>query len=315
MDGPLQVVGFGSVSVDAFLYVDAPLTAGKGRILRRHVDHGGNVATALVAVAALGGRAGFIGWLGDDPADASAAEFRRHGVDVARAPRRPDARPITATITVGPDGERFIAYDDAVPHGTDPGLPDAALADARVLLVDNYATHALDVVARARRLGLAVVADVEWAAPTGTDALLAQIDHLVSPIAFGRARTGASDPAEMLAALWTETRAAVVLTDGARGAVLRRRGDDTLWRIPAHDVRAVDTTGAGDCFHGAYALALAEGADPRDAAVFAAAAAAISVTGAGGRGALPDRAACAALAERGPRPEPIGRATAGRLRA
>ena len=58
-----MVLGFGAVTVDDIIYVDRPLSAGKGKVTRRVTDHGGNVATALVAVARLGGRAGFIGWL------------------------------------------------------------------------------------------------------------------------------------------------------------------------------------------------------------------------------------------------------------
>ncbi len=128
----------------------------------RITDHGGNVATALVAVARLGGRAGFVGWLSDQPADPSARELERQGVDISLAPRRPDAKAIQSVITVGPDGERFIAYDDDVPHGTSEALADPSLAPARVLLIDGYATGSHRVVARARALGLAVVADIEW---------------------------------------------------------------------------------------------------------------------------------------------------------
>ena len=65
-----------------------------------------------------------------------------------------------------------------------------------------------------------------------------------------------------------------------------------MWHIPAHRVTAVDTTGAGDCFHGAYAFALAEGKSPVTCALYATAAAAISVTGRGGRTALPGHDAC-----------------------
>jgi sugar/nucleoside kinase (ribokinase family) len=86
----------------------------------------------------------------------------------------------------------------------------------------------------------------------------------------------------------------VVLTDGDQGAYVRQAGDPVSWHVPAHKVKAVDTTGAGDCFHGAYALALAEGKSPLACVLFATAAAAISVTGQGGRMALPTREACLA---------------------
>jgi len=304
------VLGFGAVTIDDIIYVDGPLSAGKAKVIGRITDHGGNVATALVAVARLGGRAGFIGWLSDRPGDASARELERHGVDTSLAPRRADARPIRSVITVAADGERFIAYDDAGPHGTSETLADDTLARGRVLLIDGFATHAHSVVGRARALGLAVVADIEWTIGPGTDALMALADHLVLPFGFARAYTGESAAASILRRLWSDDRAAVVLTDGERGVYMRQRGDAVLWHIPAHEVGAVDTIGAGDCFHGAYAFALTEGKSPLDAALFANAAAAISVTGHGGQMALPGHGACLAkLAESGaPVPVPMARA-------
>ena len=288
-----MVVGFGAISVDDIVYVDRPLSAGKGRVTCRIAEHGGNVATALVAVARLGGRAAFIGWLGDGSLDdPSAGELERQGVDTSLAPRRADARAIRSIITVDPEGERFIAYDDDVPHGTSERLADGALARGRVLLIDSYAAHVNTVVARARALGLAVVADIEWTIGSATDELMAIADHLVLPIGFARAYCGESAAAVMLTLLWSEDRTAVVLTDGERGSYMRQKGDAALWHIPAHRVRAVDTTGAGDCFHGAYAIALAKGKAPIDAALYATAAAGISVTGHGGRRALPEHAEC-----------------------
>ena len=295
MTHALEVLGFGAVAVDDILYVDRPLSEGKGKIIDRIVDHGGNVATALVAVARLGGRAGFIGWLSDQSVqDSSARELERHGVDTSLAPRRADAGPIRSIITVGPDGDRFVAYDDDVPHGTSEAVADEMLAQAKVLLVDGYATWSLDVVARARALGLAVVADVEWTVGAATDRLVSLADHLVLPYRFAQTYTHGGDPTAILHRLWSEDRAAVVLTNGDHGAYVLQKGDVRPWHIPAQKVTVVDTTGAGDCFHGAYAFALTEGKSPVSCALYASAAAALSVTGRGGRMALPDRDACIA---------------------
>ena len=76
-------------------------------------------------------------------------------------------------------------------------------------------------------------------------------------------------------------------------------------RRKAYKVRAVDTTGAGDCFHGAYAFALTEGRSAVACALYATAAAAISVTGQGGRMALPGHSACLAMMEGEDAPAPI----------
>lgn len=304
----LQVLGFGALAIDDIIYVDRPLSAGKGKVTSRTRDHGGNVATALVAVAKLGGRAGFIGWLSDQPVtDISARELERHGVDISFSPRRPDARPIRSVITVGPEGDRFIAYDDNVPHGTSEALADSTLAQAQVLLIDGYATHADTIVARARKLGLAVVADIEWTIGPATERLLSLSNHLVLPLKFAQTYSCEADPALVLHKLWSDDRTAVVLTDGERGSYIRQTGDAVFWHVPAYEVKAVDTTGAGDCFHGAYAFALTQGKPPLDCAIYATAAAAISVTGPGGRMALPDQSACLAwlARENAPVPRPI----------
>ncbi|OJF89803.1 PfkB family carbohydrate kinase [Pararhizobium antarcticum] len=309
MTRALQVLGFGALAVDDLIYVDRPLSAGKGKVTNRTRDHGGNVATALVAVARLGGRAGFIGWLSDAPStDMGGLELERQGVDISFAPRRSDARPIRSVITVGPDGDRFIAYDDDVPHGTSDALSNDVLAQAQVLLIDGYATHGEAIVARARALGLAVVADIEWTVGPATGRLLDLSDHLVLPLAFAQASTGEGDVTAILNNLWSEGRSAVVLTDGDRGAFVRQKDDVVFWHVPAHPVTAVDTTGAGDCFHGAYAFSLTQGKSPVESVLFASAAAAISVTGRGGRMALPDHATCVAwmAGEQAPAPQPIG---------
>jgi sugar/nucleoside kinase (ribokinase family) len=197
-------------------------------------------------------------------------------------------------ITVGPEGDRFIAYDDDVPHGTCEALSDSTLAQAQVLLIDGYATHADMIVERARRLGLSVVADIEWTIGPATERLISLSNHLVLPLKFAQAYCCETDPTLILRKLWSDDRAAVVLTDGERGSYVRQAGDAVLWHVPAYKVKAVDTTGAGDCFHGAYAFALIQGKQPVACAVYATAAAAISVTGPGGRMALPDQSACLA---------------------
>lgn len=308
MSRPFHVLGFGALAIDDIIYVDRALSSGKGKVTKRAMDHGGNVATALVAIARLGGRAAFIGWLNDQPSnDVGGLQLARDGVDTSLAPRAAGSLPIRSVITVDPDGDRFIAYDDDVLHGTSLTLPDDVLAQAPVLLIDGYSTHSEAVVARARALGLSVVADIEWTIGAATDRIMALTDHLVLPLAFGQAYTGQTAPEAVLDALWSEERSAVVLTDGENGSYVRQRNDATRWHFPAYAVRAVDTTGAGDCFHGAYCLALAQAKAPLDCVAYATAAAAIAVTARGGRMGLPDDSTCRhwMAAEGAPVPIPL----------
>lgn len=138
MSKPVQVAGFGAIAIDELIYVDRPLHAQKGRVTSCITAHGGNVATALVAVTTLGARASFIGWVSQEQAfEASLNDLSTHGVETAYAPRIPEAAPIKSIITVGIDGERFIAFDDNVPIGTAPDLTIKRLAGASVLLLDS----------------------------------------------------------------------------------------------------------------------------------------------------------------------------------
>lgn len=296
MSRPLDILGFGAMSIDDLIYVDRPFGDGKGRVIRRHTAFGGNVATALVAAQKLGAKTGFVGWLAQrDADDPGIADLRRNGVETRHAPRHPEARSIRSTITVDSNGERFIAFDDKVMAGTDPDLPDATLRLARFLVIDSYAMHAIPVLRRATAQGLAVISDLEWPAGAATQDLIDLSDHLVVPLGFARTQTGCDTPLAILDALWSASRAALVLTDGARGAYLRQADDRQLWHVPAIPVEAVDTTGAGDCFHGAYAAALSRGCTALQAVRHASAAAALAVTGLGGREALPDLARCSTV--------------------
>ena len=151
MPRPARIVGFGAVSIDDIYYVDAPLQAGKGRVVRRASAFGGNVATALVAASRLGADASFIGWLDEDSDDPVAAALKAEGVRTDDAPRAAGCRPVRSTITVGSDGDRFIAFDDDVRLGTAPDLSDTVLTSAGALLIDGYATRSPEIVLRAVR--------------------------------------------------------------------------------------------------------------------------------------------------------------------
>jgi sugar/nucleoside kinase (ribokinase family) len=129
-----------------------------------------------------------------------------------------------------------------------------------------------------------VVADVEAEVESAS---LKQVQHLVLPMAFARQLTGEMEPAAIVTALWNDRRATVVVTDGADGMWFRDAARAECQYQPSFEVPVVDTTGCGDVFHGAYAVALARGWDALERVRFAAAAGAICATGRGGRGHLP----------------------------
>lgn len=310
MSVPLQILGFGAVSIDDIIYVDRPLEVGKGRIRNRARTHGGNVATALCVAATLGAKAGFAGWMSNRSQYRSVAEaFEAAGVDLTYSSVTPEAKPVRSTIIVDSNGERFIAFDDDADLGPSDRLDRSIFLDSQVLLVDSYAFSSVSLIAEAREAGMQVVADLEWSVGDETDRLVQLCDHLVLPWDFAVERAGGDDPAILLTKLWTQNRKAVVVTKGGDGCFIRQRNDPVFWHLPADVVPVLDTTGCGDCFHGAYAAALVSGKEPLECARYASAAAAISATGRGGRGALPSHEDCTTLmAQKGaPVPEPLAR--------
>lgn len=278
-----MIVGLGCIARDDLLYVDATWADGKGRIVRRETRFGGNVRTALTAAAALGAPAAYLGTLSDEPQWRIVVDdLTGHRVDTSLVEFATGAHPVLSTITVTSDGERFIAFDDSslanTPLPSSPTL-DRALQQATVLMIDapTLPPGGEAVMARATERGIPIVIDAERHDPTSTRVtdLLALADHPVLPVVFARDITGTESATAAAAALFARGYASVVLTDGVHGAFAIDGTTNGVVRVPAFDVVALDTNGCGDVFHGAYAVALADGQGVVERARFASAAAAI----------------------------------------
>jgi sulfofructose kinase len=292
-----DVLGLGIVTVDDLLYVPAyPPPETKVRVLRRVRQCGGLTGTALVAASRLGSRCAYAGVLGSDGLSQFVrAALRREGIDLGHVSPSADVPPIHSTIVVDQAaGTRTIFFERADDLGDSASWPPPDLIrSARVLFVDHKHAETMIRAARiARAAGVPVVADFERAEAPRFPELLATADHLILGRDFAARLTGAADPRAAAGALWSEGRAAVVVTCGAEGCWYL--GDAPAGgprHQPAFVVRAVDTTGCGDVFHGAYASALARGVDLAGRVRFAAAAAALKATALGGQAGIPTRAA------------------------
>lgn len=295
-----MIIGLGCIAHDLIMVTETPWGSGKGRVVRSEVRFGGNVRNALATVAALDHPAAYLGAIGTSQvAEEAVGDLVGHGISAGFVERVPGADPVASRITVTGDGERYIAFDDS-PLATTP-LPNAVIVDqaldrAEALLVDACVapTGSLNVVQSARARGIPVVMDAERDPTSAVRALVMAADHVVIPLAFGIQITGAHVPADVAAALWSDDRTAVVLTDGARGAHAFASPDDAVY-VPSFPVDAVDTTGCGDAFHGAYAWALVSGADLEERVRIASAAAAVIAALPAGARRVATRAALSAL--------------------
>ncbi len=277
----------GSVNLDLVVRVatlPGPGETVTGGTFERH--GGGKSANQAVAAARQGATVRMVGAVGsDDLGDEAVADLAGEGVDVS-AIARVTAPTGVALIAVDEAGENQIAVASGANNELTPAAVEAALAGAEpggVVLIGLEVPDApvLAAARAARAADLQVVLNPAPARPL-PDELLALGPVLTPNEPEAAALSGEADPEAAARALTKRTGAPVVVTIGPAGALLA--DGDALERIPAPQVEAVDTTGAGDAFNGALAAALAAGGGLAEAVRTAISAAADSVTRPGARG-------------------------------
>ena len=284
-----DVVGVGLNATDTLLIVPHfPAYAGKVPFQKEVVSPGGQVASALVACARLGLRTKYIGTVGDDERGRIQLEsLRAAGIDVEHVQLRKDCASQSAYIVIDRStGERTVLWrrEDGLRIDPEQILPEQ-IACARLLHIDGHDTPAVArAAAIARSLGIPVTVDVDTIY-RGFDRVLPHVDYLVASSEFPTAWTGQSDPFKALELMQREYGMKVAaMTLGALGALAREHGE--FFYSPAFVVNCVDTTGAGDVFHGAFCYAVLQEMPMRDALEFSNAMAALNCTALGARGGI-----------------------------
>lgn len=288
-----RLVGVGHMCQDHLCVVEAyPPEDGSTRITEIHVQGGGAVATATVAVARLGIDAGLIGVVGTDHVgDEIVAEFQREGVDVSAIERVDGVRSLTSYVMVQPDrGTRtkFPLRDHTPPIAWDEHQRDM-LRHAEVLHLDGtHYENARRAAALAREHGVTVSLDgCTRQQDNGLNRALASMaDILITNALYPTAVTGAPTTREALLEMHTWGPEIVIATLGAEGVDAVIDGD--VRRFPASRVRVVDSTGAGDVFHGAFLAARLRGLGLVDCIEIAQYAAGRKCERLGGRQGIPD---------------------------
>lgn len=304
------ILALGSVNADFQFRVDRPLEGAETAMARdfRRLG-GGKAANAACQARLLGHEAWLFGRVGDDDLKEQAlAPLRALGVDISGVSAAAGAGTGVAMVVVPGSGRKHIVVAENANDAWSDGAVEAlcrriAAAPAGSVLVADCeipGTVAKAAARAARQRGLRVVLDPSF--PDRVDAgLLAAVDAITPNASEARSLRGLSgagsdDLADIARGLAAAGPGLVCIKEEDGGCLLAQaRGQH---RIPAIEVEVADTTGAGDAFAGALAVALLEGRGPEEAARFAVAASTLAVTAYGAQPSLPRRDAVDALLQR-----------------
>ncbi len=257
---------------------------------------GGPAANAAVQVARLGGTSSFCGYLGNDLyGDAHVAELTAEGVDLSRLVRGPFPSSISQVLAK-PDGCRSLVNF----KGNTPWLAadavDISTLTPKVILFDGHEPLVSEkIMDWADERGIPAVLDA-GSLHRGTEALAMRVDYLVASAKFARQFCG-SDEMQVCLEMLADKRDGVVITTGDQGLLWAKGG--VMGSLAAFKLDAVDSTGAGDAFHGAFALGIAQGMDWTALLRFASAAGALTCMKLGAREGLPEAIAVEELLKAG----------------
>ncbi len=287
-----RILCVGAAVLDTIFRVRA-LPSGEGKILPYEMVQvaEGMASSAAYAIVRLGGSATLLGAVGDDDTGRRICDdLAQAGIDTSAMTVVAGAPSALSTILVDDRGDRLIVpfYDPRL-HHTIPQISDEMIAGFDAVLVDvRWARLAREVLQAARRVSIPAILDGD-VAPVETLLLLAEVaDHIIFSEPAARSLAQAKAETDLVRELAERfPQALVCVTLGAAGAYWMEGAE--LRHQPALQVVAVDTLAAGDAFHGAYALAVAEGLDTSDAVRLGSVTAALKCTVFGGRTGMPLR--------------------------
>jgi sulfofructose kinase len=285
-----KIVGLGLCVVDHAYVVDPPdLDEIRTRFTERMVSSGGTIGTALAQAASLGANAHVLSLLGDD-ADGRFVRrsLKTSGVKTGRLVLSPDTTTTVAVVLVERrTGERRFIVPDR--RALERGIPDFDLTPidrGSVLLVDgHFPKQALRAVRQARRVGASVIGDFHRPSSV-VRRLLPYVDYPIVPFEFANLFCP-GDPRKVVRELAEQYGGTPIVTLGGKGGVYLDEG--RVRNFAARRVRVVDTTGAGDAFHGAFAVGLSRGWTIPESIDLAVRAASLCCTALGGSSRLMTR--------------------------
>jgi sugar/nucleoside kinase (ribokinase family) len=286
---PFDVVGMGLNSVDFLSVVpEFPAPNSKVKMLRFSKQGGGQVATAMVALSRWGVKTKYIGKVGeDDLGQFSLNSIRQEGVDVSSVTIEPNATNQFSMIIVdGPSGDRTILWnrDERLMY-REAELRKEEVCSGKLLHLDGHDIRAALRCARwAKEERIPIVIDLDKVEPL-TSELIKEIDFVITSSRFPTLFTGILDREKALLELQKHTTGFLCATLGHEGSVAMVNGEFIY--AEGFKVEVVDTTGAGDVFHGGFIYGLLKNWEVAETLKFANVAAALKCRDLGGRRGIP----------------------------
>ncbi|MBS0532579.1 MAG: sugar kinase [Proteobacteria bacterium] len=281
----VRIVCAGGAVQDNVMRVEKfPEPGGKVSATDFIITSGGQAGNAAVAMARLGAQVTYIGAVGDESdhvANGILKTFANEKIDISNVIRVPGARSAASLILLDAEGEKMIATlrPTGLSQAT-PDNPDGLVAEADAVMLDNrYSNISLPICLAAKKRGIPRVLDFDKPTPPD-DPLFQACSHVICSADAIRESTGIDDLHGALKKLGESYSGFLAATSGPDGVDWLDNG--AVRHMDAFRVKAVDTLGAGDTFHGAFAVRFVECRDVVDAMRFAAAAAAIKCTRFGG---------------------------------
>jgi sulfofructose kinase len=286
----IEVVGLGQACVDYLGRIPAyPQEDGKVELIDLHTQCGGPASTALVTLSRFGIRTSFLGSISDDPFGIEILKgLEEENVDATFLKVTPGFTSQFAFIAITKEhGARTIFWNrGSVPHLTSDDVDLKPFANARIYHTDGLMLEAsIEAAKQAKDMGMTIVMDA-GTLRKGYRALVSLVDVLIMSQGFGEALVGVGEPPEKAlrtSAQWGPGEA--IITLGAKGSIGWHDGYITFQN--AFPVNVVDTTGAGDVYHGAYIYGLLQGWDMPERMRFASATSALKCAEKGARKGIP----------------------------
>lgn len=287
-----EIVGVGHACQDYLCIVrEYPPEDGSTRILDIKTQGGGAVATALVAAARLGAKAAFIGIVGTDSVgDIIAQDLQDEEVDISGVQRLEGVTSLTSYVMIQPERGTRTKFPliDRLPLISWNEEQRTLLKSARILHLDgtNY-ENAIKAAELAKEYGVLISLDGSTRQPENrlNQDLASLADILITSAVYPGFVTGCENLPEALQTMGTWGPKIVMATAGSKGVFALK--DGKIKHYAAKPAKVVDTTGAGDVFHGAYLVAYLRGQDFDSCIDFAQAAAAKKCEQIGGRTGIP----------------------------